>query len=74
MTDHETALVLPEAGALALLEHDGKAARDYPREALALLAVAGIGVRVGRSRARACRDVVGHAGLWLRSKPEPEIP
>ncbi len=29
MTDDEVALVLPEAGALALLEEDGRAARDY---------------------------------------------
>ncbi len=32
MTDTEVALVLPEPGALALLEHDGQAARDYARE------------------------------------------
>jgi len=29
MTDTDVALVLPEAGALALLEQDGRAARDY---------------------------------------------
>jgi hypothetical protein len=28
MTDTEVALVLPEAGELALLEQDGRAARD----------------------------------------------
>ena len=28
MTDRELALVLPETGALALLEQDGQAARD----------------------------------------------
>ena len=35
MDDNELALVLPEAGALALLEQDGQAARDYARESLA---------------------------------------
>ena len=35
MLNNEVALVLPEAGALALLEHDGQAARDYARESLA---------------------------------------
>jgi len=34
MTDTENAPVLPEAGALALLEHDGQAARDFARESL----------------------------------------
>jgi len=34
MTDTEVALVLPEAGELALLEQDGQAARDYARESL----------------------------------------
>ena len=35
MTDSEVALLLPEAGALALLEEDGQAAREFAREALA---------------------------------------
>jgi len=35
MPNNKVALVLPEAGALALLEHDGQAARDYARESLA---------------------------------------
>ena len=35
MTDNEVALVLPEAGTLALLEHDGQAMRDSARESLA---------------------------------------
>ena len=35
MDDNELALMLPEPGALALLEHDGQAARDYARESLA---------------------------------------
>ena len=33
--DNEVAVVLPETGALALLEHDGQAAQDYARESLA---------------------------------------
>ena len=32
MTDTDVALVMPEPGTLALLEHDGQAARDYARE------------------------------------------
>ena len=35
MDDNEVALVLPEPGALALLEHDGQAAKDFARESLA---------------------------------------
>ena len=35
MTDTNLALMLPEAGALALPEHDGQTARDYARESLA---------------------------------------
>ncbi len=35
MDDNEVALVLPEAGAPALLEQDGQAARGYARESLA---------------------------------------
>lgn len=35
MDDNEVALVLPEPGALALLDHDGQAARDFARESLA---------------------------------------
>jgi hypothetical protein len=34
MTDTDVALVLPDPGALALLEQDGQAARDYGRESL----------------------------------------
>ena len=34
MTDTEVALVLPEAGPLALLDLDEQAARDYARESL----------------------------------------
>jgi hypothetical protein len=34
MTDTEVALVLPKRGALALLDRDGQAARDYARESL----------------------------------------
>ena len=34
MTDTEVALVLPEAGELALLEQDGRATRNYARESL----------------------------------------
>ena len=34
MPNNEIALVLPEPGPLALLEHDGQAARDCGRESL----------------------------------------
>jgi hypothetical protein len=35
MSKTKVALVMPEAGALALLEQDGQAAKEFAREALA---------------------------------------
>jgi hypothetical protein len=48
MGDTEVALVLPAAGALALLERDGQAVRDYTNEIEALEAGSGpSGLRSG---------------------------